>query len=138
MLERLEAANLFLIPLDRERRWYRYHQLFADVLRARLLPENGEPLATLQERAAAWYEAEGMAGEAIETALAGGQFERAGGLIERQYESMWRRGEWSTLERWLRALRPDLLQTRPHLAIALAGIHNYYFRAAEAEQVLSN
>jgi non-specific serine/threonine protein kinase len=82
MLERLETAHLFLIPMDRERQWYRYHQLFADVLRARLLPEQEEPLAVLQERAAAWYEAEGMVGEAIEHALAGGQFERAARLIE--------------------------------------------------------
>jgi ATP/maltotriose-dependent transcriptional regulator MalT len=84
MLERLEAANLFLIPLDRARQWYRYHQLFADVLQARLLPQQEEPLAVLQERAAAWFEAEGMVGEAIEHALAGGQFERAARLIARQ------------------------------------------------------
>jgi len=65
MLERLEAAHLFLIPMDRERRWYRYHPLFADVLQARLLPEQEEPLAVLQARAAAWYEAERAAGNRL-------------------------------------------------------------------------
>jgi LuxR family maltose regulon positive regulatory protein len=65
MLERLEAAHLFLIPMDRERQWYRYHPLFADVLQARLLPEQEEPLAALQARAAAWYEAVGAAGKRL-------------------------------------------------------------------------
>jgi LuxR family maltose regulon positive regulatory protein len=138
MLEQLEAANLFLIPLDRERRWYRYQHLFAAVLRARLLPKQGEQLAALYERAAAWYEAEGMVEEAIEHALAGGQFDRAGDLLEGQYESMWRQGEWRALERWLRALPSGLIRTRPHLSIALAGVHNYYFRVAEADQVLNH
>jgi ATP/maltotriose-dependent transcriptional regulator MalT len=138
MLERLEAANLFLIPLDRERRWFRYHHLFADVLRSRLLPEQREPLAVLHERAAAWYEAEGMVDEAIEHALAGRQFERAGGLIERQWERMFQYGELRRLERWLGALPPDLIQTRPHLSLALAGLYLNDYRVDEAGQVLND
>jgi LuxR family transcriptional regulator, maltose regulon positive regulatory protein len=69
MLEQLEAANLFLIPLDTERRWYRYHHLFAEVLRARPQPPDTELVAALHERAAAWYEAEGLIDEAVEHAL---------------------------------------------------------------------
>src|SRR2546429_453310 len=71
-------------------------------------------------------------------AMAGGRLEGAGGLLERQYERMWRQGEWSTLERWLRALPSALIRTRPHLSIALAGVCNYYCRTAEAEQVLND
>jgi LuxR family transcriptional regulator, maltose regulon positive regulatory protein len=139
MLQRLEAANLFVIPLDWDRgeRWYRYHHLFAAVLRSRLLPEQGEPLAVLHDRAAAWYEAEGMAEEAIEHALASGQFERAAPLIERLYESVWHPGLGRSLERWLRALPPALIRTRPSLSFVLASLHYYHFRAAAAEQVLN-
>jgi LuxR family transcriptional regulator, maltose regulon positive regulatory protein len=137
MLERLEAANLFLIPLDRERRWYRYHQLFADVLRARLMPEQGEQLTVLRERAAAWYEAEGMTDQAIEQVLACEQFDRAASLIERQYESVWQPGLGRSLERWLQALPPTLIRTRPYLSFVLASLHCHHFRAAAAEEVLN-
>src|SRR5439155_1257771 len=60
LLEQVEAANLFLIPLDEERRWYRYHSLFAEVLRARPQPSGAEPVAALHGRAATWFEAEGL------------------------------------------------------------------------------
>jgi ATP/maltotriose-dependent transcriptional regulator MalT len=92
MLEQLEAANLFLIPLDEERRWYRYHHLFAEVLRARLLPMGPEPAAALHERAATWHETEGRIEEALTHALAGGQAERAARLREQQSGSLaaWR------------------------------------------------
>jgi LuxR family maltose regulon positive regulatory protein len=136
MLERLEAANLFLVPLDRERRWYRYHQLFADVLRAKV-PQEAEQLRRLHDRAAEWYESEGLTAEAIEHLLAGGQLERAAPLIERQYESVWQPGTGRSLWRWLQALPPELIRTRPYLSFALASLHNYHFRVAEAEVVLS-
>ncbi len=84
MLERLQAANLFLVPLDQEGRWYRYHHLFADVLRAGLLSPDPHERAALQRRAADWYEREGMIAEAIEHALAGDQFEQTARLIARQ------------------------------------------------------
>src|SRR5262249_32304818 len=82
MLEHLEHANLFLVPLDGARRWYRYHQLFADVLRACLHQERPEQVAALHSRASVWYERHGFAVEAVGHALAGRDWERAMGLIE--------------------------------------------------------
>src|SRR5260370_24776645 len=73
----------------------------------------------------------------MEDAVAGEHWERAASLIERQYASEWVPGERRTLERWLRALPPALIQTRPHLSQTLAGLHLYYYRATEAEQVLN-
>src|SRR4029453_2567002 len=123
MLERLEGANLFLVPMDAERRWYRYHPLFRGVLRAGLLPEQSEEVASLHARASDWYGREGMHPEAVEHALAAGLFERAAQLLEEQYAGRWLPPERRTRERWLQALPPALLRSRPHLCQALAGIH---------------
>src|SRR3712207_9290458 len=77
MLERLEHENLFVIALDDERQWYRYHHLFADVLRSRLQREQPERIRELHCRAAAWYERNGWTSEAIRHALAAQEHERA-------------------------------------------------------------
>src|ERR1700704_1811157 len=82
MLEALERANLFVVPLDDRRRWYRYHHLYADVLRARLLDEQPARLGELHLRASTWFELHGHTIEAVEHALAGEHFERAAQLIE--------------------------------------------------------
>jgi LuxR family maltose regulon positive regulatory protein len=136
MLEQLEADNLFLIPLDEERRWYRYHHLFAEVLRTRPQPPDAGPVAALHERAAAWFEAEGLIVEAMEHSLAGGHWERAARLIEREWERMLRYDEMRTLERWLEALPAGLVLSRPQLSLALAVVRLNDFRAAEAAKVL--
>ena len=78
----LERANLFLIPLDDRRRWYRYHHLFADVLRAHLLDGQANEVPTLHGRASGWFERSGEPAEAIRHALAGGDFDRAANLAE--------------------------------------------------------
>ncbi|MDQ1668245.1 MAG: hypothetical protein QOE40_306, partial [Actinomycetota bacterium] len=77
MLEALDRGNLFLVPLDDRRRWYRYHHLFADVLRARLLDEQPDQVPDLHRRASAWSEQHGEQSVAIEHALAAEDFERA-------------------------------------------------------------
>ena len=82
MLEALERGNLFLVPLDDRRQWYRYHHLFADVLRARLLDEQPDGVPELHRRASEWYEQNGDRSEAIRHALAGEDFERAADLVE--------------------------------------------------------
>src|SRR5207249_7104600 len=82
MLEALERANLFVVPLDDRRRWYRYHHLFADVLRARLLDEHPEYVPELHRRASAWYERNGESSDAIRHALVAKDFHRAADLIE--------------------------------------------------------
>ena len=82
MLEDLERGNLFLVPLDTERSWYRYHHLFADVLRARLLAEQPEQVPALHQRASAWYAAHDLVADAVRHALAAEDFDRAAHLVE--------------------------------------------------------
>ena len=106
LLERAERMNLFLVPLDPERRWYRFHHLFADYLGTLL--DEPERVA-LQERAAAWFEDAGLDGEAIELALAAGSTDRAVALVERAAPASYAAGEAVTLLGWLDALPPERL-----------------------------
>jgi LuxR family maltose regulon positive regulatory protein len=117
MLERLEREQLFLLPLDDERRWYRYHALFAEMLRARSrqLPEAA--LAAFHLRAVTWMEQHGQPEEAIRHALAAGDHERAGRLVAASAMALLARGEWATLRAWLIALPDALRRTRPALAL---------------------
>lgn len=120
VLEHLEAANLFIVPLDDERRWYRYHHLFADLLARRLQQAMPEEAAAVQRRASIWYEEHGMVLMAIEQALAVDDHRRAAGLIERAAEGMLMRSEIGTLLRLLEALPEAIVQARPRLR-AFAG-----------------
>jgi LuxR family maltose regulon positive regulatory protein len=88
MLESLDRANLFLVPLDDSRRWYRYHHLFADVLRAHLRELRPEEEAVLHRRASLWFESDGDTSAAIRHALAGRDHARAADLIERAAPQM--------------------------------------------------
>ena len=119
-LEALERANLFLIPLDDERRWYRYHHLFAEVLRVRLQQNDTTGLPLLHQRAAAWCEARGLTDEALRHALAAGDAERAARLVEQHVEEMLSRGQGETVRRWLAALPPAAVRARPRLSLAKA------------------
>jgi LuxR family maltose regulon positive regulatory protein len=121
MLERLDRANLFVQPLDDRRRWYRYHQLFADVLRSRLLEEQPHAILELHRRAGAWLEAHGDRAEAIHHALAGQDFERAATLVELATLGMQRARREMTLRRWMDALPEQLFESRPVLAIGYVG-----------------
>jgi LuxR family maltose regulon positive regulatory protein len=116
-LERLERANLFIVPLDGERRWYRYHHLFADLLRQRLRQDQLEQLPALHRRASEWCERSGLTDEAIEYALRGKLFERAADLIERAADANWQGGEHIKLQRWLAGLPAELVSSRPFLCI---------------------
>jgi LuxR family transcriptional regulator, maltose regulon positive regulatory protein len=121
MLEGLDRANLFLVPLDDRRQWYRYHQLFADVLQTRLLDEQPDRTLELHRQASDWYERNGERSEAIRHALAGSDFERAAELIERAIPAMRSgRQEWSMLG-WLEALPAELIAIRPVLSVHFAG-----------------
>jgi len=135
VLEELERANLFLIPLDEERRWYRYHQLFAEVLRERLARSlHAEQVADLHQRASIWFEQHDLAGEAIHHALAARDFERTADLIERIATAMALDGQQATLGSWLAKLPADLFDKRPYLALAYAAVAtlNSDYAAAEA------
>jgi LuxR family maltose regulon positive regulatory protein len=120
MLERLEDANLFIIPLDEHRQWYRYHTLFAGVLRDRLRQEQPELVAELHAHASQWYENHGFMQEAVEHLMKGGDMDRAVRLAEQHAESLLSNGELEPLLRWIRLFPDDQIATRPRLAIAFA------------------
>ena len=120
-LAALERGNLFLVPLDDRRRWYRYHQLFADVLQARLLDEQPGDLPDLHQRASAWYEQNDEPSEAIRHALAAGDFERSADLVELAIPAMRRTRQEAAVHGWLRALPEELIRVRPVLGVGLAG-----------------
>lgn len=123
MLEALERGNLFVIALDAQRHWYRYHHLFAEVLRARLLKEQPAQVPNLHRRASAWYEQNDLPSDAIRHALAGADFERAAALVERTWPAMRRRRQEATVLRCVRALPDSLFHARPVLSVVSAWAH---------------
>jgi LuxR family maltose regulon positive regulatory protein len=119
MLETLEGMNLFTVPLDDERRWFRYHHLFADVLRKHLEHRFPQLRPTLHRRASQWYEQNGFIAESIQQAIAAGDPERAAHLIEENGCQLLISGEVSTLLQWTEAIEFQS-ETRPWLAIQKA------------------
>lgn len=119
----LERANLFLVPLDDERRWYRYHALFSDVLRAEARREREGDLPELHRRASRWFEADRSPGEAIAHALAARDVDRAARLLELAWRPMDRAFQIPTWRRWAARLPDDALRSRPVLAVAVAWAH---------------
>ncbi len=121
MLEALDRANLFLVPLDGHRSWYRYHHLFGDVLRAHLLDERPGDVVDLHRRAAGWYAEAGEVEAAVRHALAGGDIVRAGDLIERNFRALGRGRREDLIRRWAHEMPHDAVRDRPVLAIAFIG-----------------
>jgi LuxR family transcriptional regulator, maltose regulon positive regulatory protein len=136
-LEELERANLFLVPLDEERRWWRLHHLFADLLRARLLQTQPELVPELHRRAAGWCEQHGMIDEAIRHALAAGDTPWATRLVEEHLGETLRRGE-SVIVRWLALLPDDTVRSRPGLCLAKAMTELNLDHLEEAERLLAH
>lgn len=123
MLEALDTANLFLVPLDDERRWYRYHHLFAEVLRARLQRASGrEGVAHLHLRASEWYEGRGEVTEAFRHAVAAQDFERAARLIEENWLRIGHAGQMNTVLRWLQSMPEEVVRAHPMLSGAYAWV----------------
>ena len=123
LLEEAERAGLFVIPLDEVRGWWRYHHLFADLLRARLRQEQPGRLAQLHRNAAAWYEQHGLADDAIGHAAAAGEMLWAARIIEQHFDLVHRiRGEAATIDRWLSVLPADVVRSRPRLLLAQAHV----------------
>lgn len=145
MLEQIEAANLFLIPLDTKRHWYRYHALFGDALRTYLKHEySARFVQELHRRAAAWYDSHDFFYDAIEHALTGTDMEQAAHFIERAARAAWMRGEWISLLGWLEQLPERVMQRHPRLylfsawaLIAASRVREAEQRLVEAEAVLS-
>lgn len=122
ILERLERANLFVLPLDDQRAWYRYHRLFADLLARQLEQRMPDQVQVLQERASAWFEANGLLDFAIDHALVAEDFERASCLIESTAEETLMRSQFSTLSRWVAALPEEHMISHPRLRIYYAWV----------------
>jgi LuxR family transcriptional regulator, maltose regulon positive regulatory protein len=118
ILQKLEKANLFILPLDSERQWYRYHHLFADLLRVRLQQEPPGLLLNLHRRAADWYEHNGQVHEAVHHTLAAQDWPLAARLVEIYWRVPVERGEYLTALSWLEALPDASLQNAPGLSLA--------------------
>ncbi|HEY3437653.1 MAG TPA: LuxR C-terminal-related transcriptional regulator [Actinotalea sp.] len=123
MLLSLERANLFLVPLDDQRTWFRYHHLFADVLRARLLAEQPDLVPLLHQRASRWHEEHDAVEEAVRHALAANDVERAAYLMELAIPAIRRNRQEAMLPGWLQALPDEVVRRRPVLGVFDAYLH---------------
>ena len=128
MLETLERENLFVVPLDDERRWYRYHHLFADALRARLAARDGDRVADLHAAAGQWLAENGLLDDAVRHAIASGDHEHTADLVELGLADLRRRRQNRTLRDWLAALPDDVVRRRPLLAM-----HRGWSRLSEGD-----
>ena len=146
-LEYLERANLFIVPLDDERRWYRYHHLFADLLRQRLLQQvhqsaassigdEGKSIAELHTRASQWYEDNGLEIDAFHHAVAANDVERAARLVEGKGMPLQFRGAVTAILDWLESLPTTVLNTRPFLWWRYASLLLITGQANRAEEKL--
>jgi LuxR family maltose regulon positive regulatory protein len=117
MLKALDRDNLFVIPLDDKRQWYRYHRLFADVLHANLMDDQPNQVPTLHRRASAWYEQNGLPADAVHHALAAGDDSRAASLIELAWPEMESSYQFATWLGWVEALPDELVCARPVLSV---------------------
>ncbi|MEO6044376.1 MAG: LuxR C-terminal-related transcriptional regulator [Tepidiformaceae bacterium] len=143
MLETLERRNLFVTPLDDRRRWFRYHQLFSEVLLAHLLEEHSEDVPKLHKRASAWYSSNGEPERAVGHARAAGDLALAAGLIELEAEGIVRRHHPDRLIEWLEPIPDALIQSMPVLSTyyghALQGVGDMEgsaLRLADAERFM--
>ena len=125
LLVELERSNLFLVPLDDRREWYRYHHLFAQLLSLELA--SGEPglLPTLHRRAAGWHRQAGNLDEAIHHTSAAGDFAEAAALVAQHWLAYWRRGQRATVARWLDWLPEEAIMANPPVAYVTAWIRGY-------------
>jgi LuxR family transcriptional regulator, maltose regulon positive regulatory protein len=117
MLDEIERSNVFLVPLDDTRTWYRYHHLFADMLRSELARRHPDLVAVLHRRASAWYRGRGLVSDAIEQATSAGDYGDAAELISEYWLEIGRWGQEATLRTWLQAFEPDELQLHPELSV---------------------
>ncbi len=125
VLESLDEANLFIVPLDNRRQWFRYHQLFAELLRARLSRLYPQQVAELHRRASQWYQQQGLPIACVRHALLAGDYEIAAEVIEAVAMSIITRGQYRTVRGWLEQLPDDIIRQRPQLGIITGWMHIY-------------
>jgi LuxR family maltose regulon positive regulatory protein len=119
-LERIERSNLFLVPLDSDRHWFRYHRLFGELLRHELGIAEPQRVPELHRRAAAWFRAAGQVGEAIDHAAAAGDVDGAATLLAGHWNPWFNAGRLATVEGWLNRLPPGAQLGDPRLCVARA------------------
>jgi LuxR family maltose regulon positive regulatory protein len=132
----IDEANLFLVPLDDERQWYRYHHLFADFLYQRLIENESNDVSRLHYQASQWHESHGFLVDAIEHALAGEKFTRAAGLVESVGPEMMMRSEFDQLTSWLDAIPQEEANSWPWLCIIRAWMCQRWAQLDEGEKYL--
>lgn len=137
-LERLLHANLFLVPLDEERKWFRYHQLFADLLRNQLHRASPDLPPLLHRRACDWLEKEGLFAEAVHHALSARDLSRAADLIERVAVPLIVEGRSSAPRRWLSLLPEEIIASRPWLLVSLASVRMTSGKFDSVERLLNS
>ena len=137
LLEQVERAGLFLVPLDEVRGWWRYHHLFADLLRVRLQQEQADRVVCLHRSAATWCQEHGLPDDAVRHAVAAGEMTWAARLIEQYFDELYYlSGEGTTLQRWLSALPDYLARSRPRLLLAQAQLTMVSGRVEAMEPLL--
>jgi LuxR family transcriptional regulator, maltose regulon positive regulatory protein len=136
LLEALERANLFLIPLDQERKWYRYHHLFAEMLRRMLELSDPQQVPVLHEWAAIWFEQHEHLDEAIYHAFASTHLDHAASLLEVYAERLIARGEFTSLTEWLNRLPAEIMRQYPRLTLAQAECFLFHHQLEKGEASL--
>jgi LuxR family maltose regulon positive regulatory protein len=136
LLETLERAHLFVVPLDEHRSWYRYHDLFREALHARLMARQPERALLLHLRAARWYEAAGEWWEAIAHALLASDHPYAASLMEQAAPAFWHSGEGRTVQNWVLALPDPVLCEHARLALS-AALHVLYSIPVHVKSVVA-
>ena len=122
ILEKIERENLFVVPLDMSRRWYRYHHLFGELLRTELHRSEPDVVADLHRRAAAWFEGEGLVDEAVRHLVAAGDIAESADLIAADWVNEFNGGGLSTVSGWLDLLPDEFVRQDPRLSAARAWI----------------
>jgi LuxR family maltose regulon positive regulatory protein len=139
VLDELEKANLFLVPLDNNRRWYRYHHLFADLLCQRLPRLKDCSIPDLHQKASQWFEQNKFTNEAIHHAVKAQDFDRVAGLIEKaSHTILMKQGETNTILSWLKAIPYEVIRSRPKLNVAYAWALFYELKIDEIEPRLTD
>jgi ATP/maltotriose-dependent transcriptional regulator MalT len=138
ILEKLEHANLFIVPLDHEQHWYRYHPLFAELLRGYLRRNNALKVPALHTRASNWFEGQGMISDAIRHSFSAKDWERIVRLISANIFALLEQNELNSVERQLQNLTSEKSSARPWLLIGRAWLAAYTGKINSVEPILKN
>ena len=117
LLESLEKSNMFIVPLDHERRWYRYHHLFADLLKQRLSLENNENIREIHNKACLWFEENDMITNAIEHALESSNYDKAMQLLDGIVEKLWKNGQNATIIKYAKDFPEETILSNERFCI---------------------